>query len=51
LSFILSEYLFRGKIITLEEFINELENLNENNFPKIIDIIRNFENYSISVVG
>ncbi len=51
LSFILSEYLFRGKIITLEEFINELENLNENNFPKIIDIIRNFDNYSISVVG
>jgi len=51
LNFILSEYLLRGKIITLEEFINELESLNENNFQKIINIIKNFENYSISVVG
>jgi len=50
LFFSLNEYINYNKILKLDEFIYEIENLSFDEFLKVIEIISKFENYSFGIL-
>ncbi len=46
----LNEYLFSNKILTRDELLNEVESINLNEFLDIIEVVKNFENYSFGII-
>ncbi len=50
LFYALGEYLFSNKILTKDELLNKVESMNLNEFLDMIEVVKDFENYSFGIV-